>query len=82
MLPLCGYLPTWGIPSSSNKGRISTVPRLAAGNFWATSIASSKFGAQVRKLMEKASYAKAEKLAASGADDVVKTRRGYGYYIQ
>ncbi len=29
-------------------------------------IASSKFGAQVRKLMEKASYAKAEKLAASG----------------
>lgn len=29
-------------------------------------IANSKFGAQVRKLMEKASYAKAEKLAATG----------------
>lgn len=29
-------------------------------------IASTKFGAQVRKLMEKASYAKAEKLAATG----------------
>jgi tetratricopeptide (TPR) repeat protein len=29
-------------------------------------IASSKFGAQVRKLMEKASYAKAEKLASTG----------------
>jgi cellulose synthase operon protein C len=29
-------------------------------------IANSKFGAQVRKLMEKASYAKAEKLASTG----------------
>lgn len=41
-------------------------------------IASTKFGAQVRKLMEKASYAKAEKLAANG--DQAKAGREFETY--